>query len=480
MKTYTKKSSVLSRYLALLCLAVMTIGVTEVAQADSGTYHSSDAWVAGVCGDVQGLVDADSKGKFLPIPVPVNVTLGVPADGRKFTDAQIKEVAEALLADKAPQRAIDWLVSYDEKTLNSIRLQERAQANRKLTGRSPLPTDELREHLSDLLSNNYIYLSTRIPYNNPNAIAQDTVRHYYTAYALFQIEVNPQAVLSAVESGNITSYRGISYSLKCVSSGSFGFHTSLPELLTKKVASLHQSFVVSESDPYTLALGADKDLNNGGLVRIYRASTDPDGKRFSTPLGYARVFDVQTDKARLMPVSLGAKKMQPEDVAVHASDKRATLKLEGAYMKGLWGFNVGFNYLCSTNNYGWSLRFLLEAGYGGAGKKDNDKPSEPDFEPLHSYSVAAGVGLSKTFAGCLEVMPFVSLGYSYLHTSEMCTYTIPDNPLCPDLSGDFIKRVPLNANYFRVPMGVTLGLDLSYPLQLVFTAGYTQIGRAHV
>ncbi|MCM1222994.1 MAG: hypothetical protein NC548_51940 [Lachnospiraceae bacterium] len=99
---------------------------------------------------------------------------------------------------------------------------------------------------------------------------------------------------------------------------------------------------------------------------------------------------------------------------------------------------------------------MLEFGYSGVGKKENSDIGLPPYGSVNAYLINTGMGFSRTFGGCLEVMPFATLGYCYVHTIAPNTYYIP-----------------LNGNYVRIPMSVTLGLDLGYPVQLMFTAGYS-------
>ncbi|MCM1319588.1 MAG: hypothetical protein NC217_04335 [Muribaculaceae bacterium] len=140
--------------------------------------NSSDAMIFGVAGDISTIKENDSIGRFVEIPVPVNVQLDVPAFVRTYSKNQISEVEAAPMADKAPQRIMDWLLCYDGTSKSEKRLLELASSrNREFSGRSPIAEGELRKHLSDLLTNNFIYLQNLIPYRPEGQLENDTARY---------------------------------------------------------------------------------------------------------------------------------------------------------------------------------------------------------------------------------------------------------------------------------------------------------------
>ncbi|MCM1222993.1 MAG: hypothetical protein NC548_51935 [Lachnospiraceae bacterium] len=289
--------------------------------------YTGDAMIFVIAGDVKAIKGQDSIGRYYEIPVQIKATTGVPTEGRSYTKNQIAQTAEELIAENAPRRIIDWLVCYDGKNVSDKRLQETAARNREFNGKKPLAESALKAHFADQLSNNFIYLQERIPNRIEGQNEADTTRHYYTAYMIFRVSTNPRTILNAVEVGDAAEYLNSACNLEYVASGYFGLHTDVIGLLTKKVKGMQSAYSVSSDDVSKISFIGGEPLNNG-VVRLYRPMWEADGTRYSKPIGYARLYNVHEGEGNLMPLTTGAKKAMPEDVAVHTSDKRNALKIE--------------------------------------------------------------------------------------------------------------------------------------------------------
>lgn len=416
----------------LLCAASAFAWAGDIqASSVNASASKSDAtipvYTAGthiyVCGDVDSIMSADRGGRFVPVPVKVGCFLTcAPAEKRRFSRQQIDSITSCLVKDGTAARMIE----YQKKQTASLPETERAA----------------------VLENNYIFLVQRLTHQinrrNGSTGEQFVDSVYYTAFMLFHVD------------DAVSSPRPV-----CIKSGVFGTHTDFVKFMEREVPAFAPSASVIEGKPLRMRDDFGHGFRTGDLMAIYHTGTDGSGL-CSERVGYARVGRAAGNGYTLVPIAGQSGKWQNGDVAVHRQNRRNGISLEASWMPHNWSGTLGYSYLCGQNGAGLGARLLVEVGYGGS---DIDKKkrvyvhipgvgSGSFTAPVHQFYGHIGMGMPIPVASFLEITPQVMVGYSYVRTQRA------------SFDGNF------NAHYFRFPIGVTFGTNVSYPLQFLLTAGY--------
>lgn len=445
----------MNRKINLLTFALAVVALLPLCSfaSDLKPLYSARAKTIGVSGDTEALTAADSLGRFVLNPIQINCEVPVPADGKKFTPDQVREVENCLNGAGAAREVLKYMYGCDGKTVDDKLLLGRAAANRKLCGLPPVSDTELRESFLPLLMHNYIYLERMVPVERKATVPVDAPAIYYRAYMLFKVTAATELWTRLRDMPTAAMLNDMDVRVEYVRGGVIGHHTEILRELERHVADFRHTGAIVGTEPLTASFGSASGLKNGSLAAIYREETGPDGLPASRRIGYARAGVTGDDSSRLYPLNYGLRDAEPGDIAVKAGDKRSALQLEATWMKNKWGGSVGFNYLCGLNRFGWSWRFLMNLELSGASIKP-DRFIGADTRSLTDFSADLGVGYAKTF-GSVEVMPHAMIGYAYITAPMPNTYSMSKK-----------------GHFFRLPLGVTAAWNVCYPVQFIFTAGY--------
>lgn len=463
----------MNRKINLLTFALAVVALLPLCSfaSDLKPLYSARAKTIGVSGDTEALTAADSLGRFVLNPIQINCEVPVPADGKKFTPAQVREVENCLNGAGAAREVLKYMYDCDGKNVDDKLLLERAAANRKLCGLPPVSDTELRESFLPLLMHNYIYLERMVPVERKSTAPAEMPTIYYRAYMLFKVTAAPELWTRLRDMPTAAMLNDMDVRVEYVRGGAIGHHTEILRELERHVADFRYTGAIVGTEPLTASFGSASGLKNGSLAAIYREETGPDGLTASRRIGYARVGVTGDDSSKLYPLNYTLRDAAPGDMAVKEGNRRSAVQLEATWMKHLLGGALSYSYLCAQNGFGWNWRVIMEIGYSasdiGNRKIVNAKVDKRHFKrlrgPVQEYYGQIGAGFSKTFGGILEVMPQVMFGYAHVKTHT------PG----PDTGKSMVDN--FNGHYFRIPVGVSVGLNSCYPVQFVLSLGYTSL-----
>jgi hypothetical protein len=457
-----KKSNLLKACVAALCLFSLSLP----AQAKSKVFYDAKSNIIGVSGAYESVERYGYEEKLFENPVQISTALPTPADAKKgFSETQATEVLNSLNAERVGNKVLRYLFTnggsssqlsddlLKQRALQNIQRGDLEFANENYKSAS----DVLREDYLPILAHNYIYLETksgtdRIAYMVfhvciDNEVLNDVYNTWENPAGLSKIDV-PVELLA--------------YSIEKIDDE----YAKMNSSLAKNATAFAIRGQIIQRNPAKIDANSTNGVKKGDLVTVYNQQMDKEGQMYSKRISRARVCAVDTVDSRLYFVAGTRGNRKKGDIAVVTRDKRMAISVEGTW---------------SVHNYGAQLDYDYQVGYTKVGLVHHaladiaisvtDKPSEnftingssQTFKSPVFANIGIGYGISKVFAGFLEVMPY------FLVQGEAGIMFNKDS-LKTDANSSDTKSITGIA--FRAPVGVRLDFNIAYPWQITLTGGY--------
>lgn len=456
--------------LSTICIAAAAlIGVQSAHAAKAETYYDSKSHIIGVSGNVSSLTARVGSGKIFTNYPQINPTFTVPAPEEKgrFSEDQIKSAEFELNHQKAGAYVLWYLMNYNGSSINEKLLQERAIKNvtvgdyeRAEAGFLDTQTI-LKEDVLPILSHNYIYF-------------ENIVDGGKLAYMIFHVNIDQKIMDDVYNSwNNMSHFRSINPTVTFVAGGICeNNNEKFQAQLANKIAdfAIRGQLITRSRANLTKEDGA----RVGDRVIIYRQAMDKDGNFYSKRIARARISGWDGDKAHFFRIAGNAGNRKNGDVAVVSRDKRWSTGIEATYQPHQYGFTITGDHSGSFHKSGFYNHFIFEIGMALTDKPDanwqyNGPTDTPDAQDITGvdfkaplfFQLGFGYGLSKTFLGLFELMPYFEVqgNYAYCMNKDL----LKDNNDNKDGVGGFSVRVPV---------GLRFSINIVYPVQFTAAAGY--------
>ena len=447
--------------LSFLAGIVILLGSYKPAYAKR-IFYDSKSWIVNVAGDANILRDAGLESKVNP----VNVDIANPLNDSNFKDP--KSLAVKLTEEGYGKKFINSLTANgtDDEILRklafmNVQKQDIEFGSNTLIGgenQSSLDTYLKDEYLPILMHNYYcfLYIHTYEKEKKGNG-GKDSETIQVPYYAIFKVDVDSEEAFDIIASiGDPERYDALNFPVSFVSGGML---KKLEKNLEKSAPDLMLRGVLTQRNPAKISIGENAGLKAGDLVSIYSQRVDKKGEQYSKRISRARVSKAWNNEAQINFESNTAGNRKNGDVVVRTRDKHTRIGILATWQPHVWGGQIfsdtkfGFMRSGIINHFLFDLSFSLT---DKPGQKFLSLVNEGDVYKSPMFAnTGIGYGISKTFLGYLDIMPF------FLGQFEM--------NIMPKVEGDMTPQ----ASSLRIPIGVRFSFNIAYPLKFILEGGYS-------
>lgn len=427
-------------------------------------FYDSKSWIVNVAGDPQFLINNGFKSKVNPIEsltVPYLLT-SIP------TEANCQRIARDLTEQGYGKKFIDALTengtsdTYLKKlALWNANKQDIEFGAENLRADNP---DALETLLADdyepILQNNFIVLTHTACTTNKNG-KQTCV----TYYAIFHVDVTKEEAFDIVAHIGDPLYKDMKFPVSYVYSGTYSEDDTEAQI-AKHVPALAVRGVLLRRHPARISIGENAGIQKGDLVSIYSQRSDKDGNQYSKRISRARVCGVWGDEAQVNFEAGTAGNRKNGDVVVRTPDSHYRWGIKATYMPHVWGGEIFMDGKSGFTRSGIIHHMLLGLGFSMTdhpGDKYVVLDRNGEFQAPMFANIGLGYGIGKTFLGFMDVMPFFMVqyeaGFMLSKFSDL-------------LDEDETKGSAPFASSVRIPIGLRLSFNLSYPCKIFVEGGY--------
>ena len=446
-------------FLVALCLLV---GSNHCCFAKK-IFYDSKSWIVNVAGNARLLQDIGLDTKVNPVKVNVSN----PLDATNYLDP--KSLAQKLSEEGYGKEFINALTSNgtnDELlrklAFKNVQKQDIEFGSNTLIGgenESSLNTYLKDEYLPILMHNYYCFLYTHTyekkikTKGGQEKFEMESIPYY----AIFKVDVDSEEAFDIIASiGDPEKYNSLSFPVSFVSGG---LVLKLEKNLEKDGPDLMLRGVLTQRNPAKISIGKNAGLKAGDLVSIYSQRVDKQGNLYSKRISRARVAKTWDNEAQINFEANMAGNRKNGDVVVRTRDKHTRIGLLATWQPHVWGAQVFSDTKMSFMRSGIINHFLFDLAFSMTdkpGQKFLSLVNESDVYKSPMFANAGlGYGISKTFLGYIDIMPFF-----------IAQYEMSFMPKVEGLINPFASNV-------RVPVGVRFSFNIAYPLKFVLEGGYS-------
>lgn len=455
-----------------VCALLMAVAVpfASAKKQKTAKLYDSKSWIVPVVSDRFALIDgAEISTKAFKITAPVPDLKG---------DGTWSMATEKLNAMDYGNKVIDLLTKdgTSEELLREIALlnmqkqDEEFASETMRVGSGDAVTNVVAEDYLPILTHCYVIMNHDYTVTEKNKkTGLEETKHYVTA-ALFRVVINNEQAFDIMSCiGDPTRYAALpkfKMELAYITKGSSEDIKELP----KEVPDLALRGVITRRHPAQISIGENAGLKKGDLVSIFSQRMDKNGNMYSKRISRARVCKAWDDHAQINFEANTAGNRKNGDVVVRTPDNHLRMSLMATYSPHVWGGEVLFDFKSGYTRSGIIHHFLLPIDFAMT-DHPGDKFTVLD-DPTYEYNapiflgLGMGYGLSKTFLGFFDLMPYFTVNYegALMFGSES---KAPQEWGAPESEG----HLPFGS-YIRVPVGLRFSFNIGYPLRLALEAGY--------
>ncbi|MDE5842490.1 MAG: hypothetical protein K2H35_01990 [Muribaculaceae bacterium] len=470
-------------FLRVVTLIVAAMGFMPVWAAR--TFYDSKSWIVNVAGDYQFLQQLGLESKVNGLNIPVPVQLGGKATKLECLSIETKlnemkfgnTVINAITANGTSDAYLRQLALANANR-NDIELGAENMRSENSSGLMTL----LQDDYEPILMHNYIALFNRVEMRDSKGVImrdRDGNIRYKCNYAIYKVEVSKEEAFDIVSNISQAAYSQLpKFRVKLMDFGSY--ELSSPEKavnrISKNVPGLALRGTIIRRNPARISIGEDKGIKKGDLVSTYSQRMDKKGNMYSKRISRARVCGVWENEAQVNFEAGTAGNRKNGDIVVRTPDSHFRTGLIGTWMPHVWGGELMFDLKSGFTRAGIIHHILADLSFSMTDHPGDKFRLLYGYNPDHDFlapmfmNVGMGYGISKTFVGYFDIMPFFLIQYEMglmVNTSKDA-YDI-GNGYDSTVSG--AEKAVLGSS-IRIPVGVRFSFNIAYPFKLVVEAGY--------
>lgn len=457
----------------------MAAGV--VARAEK-PFYDSKSMIVNVTGSGALLFNYcgfESKLNFVNVPIPY----GFP---QKLDKKECQRLAADMTLSGVGRRYINALTDNgrDDYKLRRMALVNANRRDEEYASEHVRGIDDeqiqnlLAEDYEPVLRNNYIVLAREIP-------QKDGKMKY--EYAIFWVEVTEQQSYDIAMSLGTGAMPDDNYPVKFLCSGTYDPKKpwKTRNQISKNAPGLAVRGVITRRNPGCISIGEDVGLRKGDLVSVYSQRMDKNGKKYSKRISRARVCGLWKNEAQINFEDRMAGNRKNGDVVVITPDNLHRWGLAAQYTPHVFGGEIRFDQKVGFARSGLISHLLFNIGGGVTDKPDakfcvvDDKHDDYVYNAPFFINGGIGYGLSKTFFGSFDVMPFVVAQYEAGIMTDFDGVVNDFNKFTNTGNGSTEGAAQLPSMHsllwghsLRLPLGVRCSLNIGYPVRIYLEAGY--------
>lgn len=436
---------------------LMLAPVEMTAKSGKRPFFDSKSWTTNVAGDVEFLefeglgphiYDVGLKGLTEQIPLvgdyeAIANSMNSANIGNKFIDCLTQNGrSEELLKNLA----LANMQRVDAETGSALM---RAEAGQDVT-------EIVKEDYLPVLTHNYIILTNTL-------VSKKDTKEYYNNFAIYKVEVsNDEAFDIMANINNPEGYNKLKFKVEYVTCGKC---RDFQKIVLKEVPDLMIRGVLTRRHPARISIGTNAGIKKGDLVSIFSQRVDKNGQPYSKRISRARVGKVWDDEAQINFEANTAGNRKNGDVVVRTPDSHSRLGIRATWAPHVWGGDILFDEKSGFTRSGIIHHFLMDLGFAMTdhpGDKFIVRDKDGEFKSPVFFNLGLGYGLSKTFLGFLDVMPYALVQPELAWMINKTAFEKDAGTSYSDLLGVSI----------RVPVGVRISVNVGYPVRFFVEGGY--------
>lgn len=458
--------NIMKRIFNIACL-LMLLAMAIPARADK-PFYDSKSWVVNVAGDPDFLKNVGFESKVNGITsfnVPFSIH-GVPP-----TKAECERLAEEMTQAGIGKKFIDALTGHghDDSYLKKLALWNANQndiefAADHLRGEGADGMETLiADDYEPILRQNYIVLTDVACTTDKNG-----KKTCVYGYAIFQVMVDKDEAFDIVMNLGTDKYDQLNFPVKFLYANKCIGADTAEKDIAKHVPGLAVRGVLTRRHPARISIGEDKGIHKGDLVSIYSQRADKNGNLYSKRISRARVCGVWDHEAQINFEAGTRGNRKNGDIVVRTPDSHFRWGLMATYTPHVWGGQVLMDMKTGFTRAGIIHHMLMDLGFSMTDHPDDNFTVVAGDKAGHEYKApmfanfGIGYGLSKTFVGFFDVMPFFLIQYEAGMMFDNTTFDTDDS-----------NSKSILGSSIRVPIGVRFSFNIGYPLRLALEAGYS-------
>ena len=459
-------------FASLLSLSLL-FGAQTLEAKKERVYYTAKSNLIGVSGNYE-ILERALSGKVEINPVTINTVLPSPENGKSYTDYEIRRVERSLNEEEAGKRVINYLLGVDKYGRPDERLlEQRAVANATSYEIERVQGDmeAIKNNWYPVLSHNYIFLQREMGGK--------------LAYMVFRVDVSKSAEQEIRASwDDVSAYRQIPIPVVYCGSGVVELDADATKLQSKLAAQVPDFAIRGQMLSRASANISPADgAKRGDRVYIYR-NENIDGQNVSKRIARGRITgwdykqEVGHECAHFYRIAGNAGNPKNGDMVVVRPDKKWAMSVNALYQEHLWGIDLNWDKLGGFYKSGLVNHFLINLS-----AMLTDDPShefnddvlsgesyyhqESEYHAPFMVNFGLGYGLSKNFLAMIDVMPYFMVQGEWSYMINKTHVLSGDDDYASSSTKEGISAFSVN-----IPVGLRLGINIAYPVQLTLAGGY--------
>lgn len=458
-------------------LAVVVAATAPAFAAQPKPFYDSKSWIVNVAGPNAQNIKNSTLGAKVEV---INNVIGLDRYqdsytavyngntlARQMTENGIGKSFINALTDNGTSQAL-----LQKLALKNAQIQDYEMGNENLLSEGGVQ-NLIADNYLPILMHNYIYLTYRHYLKdkdgNYKVNKKTGQREYIDKYALFRVVVTPEQAYDIMNClGNPEKYAKLSFPVKFVYSGN---EADLESDVSKHIPDLALRGVLLQRNPAKISIGKKQGVKKGDLVSIYSQRQDKDGNYYSKRISRARVGKVWQNEAQVNFENKLAGNRKNGDVVVRTPDNHFRISLLATAMQHNYGLKILMDTKSSFMRSGLINHFLANVSYSvsdhpgrlfASTKYFNTSGIPEQYYAPQFLNVGIGYGLSKTFLGYLDIMPF------FMAQADFSLMFFKNDK---DFYEKYESHSPSSIS-LRVPVGLRFCFNIHYPFKLALEAGW--------
>ncbi|MDE5652666.1 MAG: hypothetical protein K2I48_04250 [Muribaculaceae bacterium] len=454
MKTINIKSIILT-------LSILLAAAPAFAKSKKDIFYDSKSWTVNVFGDAEYLKNQEMRERVFEFP------LSVPVQNMQPDEKVCTIMARTLTENGYGKRVVDILTKNgtSEDILRRLAIVNAQRADIEL-GRENLRvfsgdnlTNLIAEDYLPVLTHNYIVVDYRyrVTYTKGEKKGRTEI---VTHPVLFRVDIDKEQAFDIMSClGDPSRYARLKFKVSYCTSA------QLYNDIIKDAPDMAVRGVITHRNPAQISIGSDMGLQKGDLVSVYSQRIDKKGRQYSKRISRARVCAVWPESAQINFEANTAGNRKNGDVVVRTPDNHSRLGVMATWQPHVWGAQILWDDKMGFTKSGIIHHFLMDLAFAMTDKPGETFVAQTGMYAGRSYkapmfaNLGLGYGLSKTFLGFFDVMPF------FLLQGE-AGFMVDRNILKEE------NTKTIYGLAVRAPIGVRFSANIGYPLRLVLEAGY--------
>lgn len=463
---------------ALVLILIIGVSTAGAKKKKSGrVFYDSKSWIVNVFGNTEEYMSQTIRHKIESFPMAIPM-FSASFDKDGLPDEKACEDEARRLTEEGYGKKIVDILTLNGESENTLRRLAIANVQK---GDIELANENMRvsegDNASNLLAEDYLpilmhnYIVAEVPYTYK---VKDKNDNYVekTGYwpVLFKVDIDKEQAFDIMSClGDKERYDKLHFNVSLASRQKY-YNDIIEEVPDMAVRG-----VLTQRAPARINIGSDAGISKGDLISFFGQRVDKEGNMYSKRISRARVSAVWPEYSQVNFEAKMSGNRKNGDVAVKTPDSKSWFGLLATWSPHIWGGKLLFDNLSGFTRAGIIHHFLMDLGFSMSDCPNNkylyyapDKDANCLKSPMF-WNIGMGYGLSKTFVGFFDFMPFFIVQYEggFMPGNKKL---LKEYEAAGEDYGKQAKTI--YGNFLHVPVGLRFSFNIGYPTRLAIEAGW--------